>query len=69
MSNLLFRGRDDLVLLKTDRERMSCEVINGNLEGGSEKFPHIDGPFPLDVVSEVLNFPPRVDETFKFLKI
>jgi len=66
VANFLFRGRDDLVLLKIDRERLSCEVIDENLEGGPEKFPHIYGPLPLDAVSEVLKFPPREDGTFQF---
>lgn len=66
VANFKYRGREDLVLLKIDREQLTCKVIDENLEGGAEKFPHIYGPLPLDAVSEVLSFPPREDGTFQF---
>ena len=46
VANGLYANRSDLVLLKVDPKRVSCPVIEENLEGGSELFPHLYGPLP-----------------------
>ena len=52
-ANRLFRGRHDLVLLTIDPGRLPSELrlVDENLEGGSELFPHLYGPLPLAAVS------------------
>ena len=45
-----FTGRSDLVLLEIDSSQMSCTVIDENLEGGTELFPHIYGRLPMSAV-------------------
>ena len=60
-----FPGRSDLVLLKIDRARVGCEVVDENLEGGSDLFPHIYGPLPMSAVTAVIEFPSRPDGTFE----
>lgn len=60
-----FRGRSDLVLLEIARDRVGCEVIDENLEGGLDLFPHIYGPLPMSAVTAVVAFPCRPDGTFE----
>ena len=45
-----FTGRSDLVLLEIDPSQLSCKVIDENLEGGTELFPHIYGRLPMSAV-------------------
>ena len=65
VANWLFRGRQDLVLLVIDEQRLSAEVRPENLEGGSELYPHIYGPMECDSVETVLPFEPKPDGTFE----
>ena len=60
-----FPGRSGLVLLVIDRARVGCEVVDENLEGGSDLFPHIYGPLPMSAVTAVVDFPCRPDGTFE----
>jgi uncharacterized protein (DUF952 family) len=53
----LFQGRTDLVLLEIDPSKLNCAVIDENLEGGSELFPHIYGHLPMSAVVRILEFP------------
>jgi uncharacterized protein (DUF952 family) len=53
----LFQGRTGLVLLEIDPSKLDCAVINENLEGGSELFPHIYSHLPMSAVVRVLEFP------------
>ena len=62
-----FRGQTDLVLLQIDRLKLSCNVIDENLEGGQELYPHIYGPLPMAAaVTGIIDFPCEADGTFKF---
>ena len=62
-----FRGQSDLVLFKIDRSKLTCSVVDENLEGGHELYPHIYGPLPMSVaVTDVIDFPCEADGTFKF---
>lgn len=56
-ANRIFAGRRDLVVLEIDPARLGCRVIDENLEGGSELYPHIYGPIPIEAVERVLDFP------------
>ena len=53
VADLRFHGRTDLVLLEIDRALLSCRVVDENLEGGEELFPHIYGPLPMSAVVSV----------------
>jgi uncharacterized protein (DUF952 family) len=57
VANRLFAGRSDLVLLEVDRGRLTCTVVDENLEGGTDLFPHIYGPLPMAAVVRVHDFP------------
>ena len=57
VANRLFAGRHDLVLLEVDLTRLSCQVLDENLEGGTDLFPHIYGALPMSAVVRVHAFP------------
>jgi L-amino acid N-acyltransferase YncA/uncharacterized protein (DUF952 family) len=65
VANRLFGGRADLVLLEIDRARLSCDVIDENLEGGAERFPHVYGRLPMSAVVGVFEFPCAADGRFE----
>ena len=48
-----FRGRTDLVLLHIDPALIGAEIRYENLESGSELFPHVYGPIPVEAVVKV----------------
>lgn len=50
VANRLFRGVPDLVLLEIDPARLSCPIVDENLEGGEERYPHVYGPLPMTAV-------------------
>ena len=52
-----FIGRTDLVVLEIDRTKLQCDVIDENLEGGAEAFPHIYGRLPMSAVAGIHDFP------------
>ncbi|MHC1740976.1 MAG: DUF952 domain-containing protein [Anaerolineaceae bacterium] len=49
-ANKFFPGITGLVLLKIDPNLVKSKIIEENLEGGTELFPHIYGPLPVSVV-------------------
>jgi uncharacterized protein (DUF952 family) len=55
-ANRIFRGRGDLALLEIDPAKLDCRVVEENLEGGSELFPHIYGPLKMTAVIAVHEF-------------
>ncbi len=57
VANRIFRGRTDLVLLEIDPAALDCTVVDENLEGGSELFPHIYGRLKMAAVMRVHDFP------------
>ena len=63
-ANLLFRGRDDLVLLVIDEQRLDAPVKREPAVPGGPLFPHIYGPLNLDAVAQILPFSPGEDGTF-----
>jgi len=48
--NRFFKGQKDLVVLEINTAVLKCEVIEENLEGGTELYPHVYGKLPLDAV-------------------
>jgi uncharacterized protein (DUF952 family) len=64
VANRIFQGRSDLVLLEIDSTRLGCNVVDENLEGGSELFPHIYGKLKMSAVTAIHEFP--CDSSGKF---
>ena len=65
VANRLFVGRTNLALLEVDRGHLACAVVDENLEGGTELFPHIYGRLPLAAVVSVHPFPCGADGRFE----
>jgi uncharacterized protein (DUF952 family) len=66
VANRLFRGLDNLVLIEIDPSLVSCSIVEENLEGGKELFPHIYGRLPMSAVVRVHRFACDRDGLFKF---
>lgn len=64
VADRFFPGRSDLVLFQIEPTALSCEVVEENLEGGTELFPHIYGKLPMSAVVRVHDFPCRADGRF-----
>ena len=52
IADVVFRGRDDVLLLKIDPDRLSAPVRVEALEEGGDAFPHIYGPLNRAAVVE-----------------
>ena len=68
VANRLFRGRTDLVLLEIDKKALACPVVDENLEGGAELYPHVYGHIPMTAVVTVLHLPCGDDGSFQFAR-
>jgi len=66
-ANRIFRGRPDLVLLEIDPAVLECPVVDENLEGGSELYPHIYGRLKMSAVVRIHTFPCESTGTFSVL--
>jgi uncharacterized protein (DUF952 family) len=66
VADRLFRATHGLVLLEIDPAKLSCRVIEENLEGGADGYPHVYGPLPLPAVVRVHDFPCRDDGAFEW---
>jgi uncharacterized protein (DUF952 family) len=60
----LFAGRPDLVLLEIDRAQLTCKIVDENLEGGVERFPHVYGRLPVRAIVAVHPFRCGADGRF-----
>lgn len=69
VANRLFRGQNDLVLLEIDPARLACNVVDENLTGGTELFPHVYGAIPMSAVVGVHRFPCDPNGVFTSLPV
>jgi uncharacterized protein (DUF952 family)/protein associated with RNAse G/E len=63
-ANRYYAGRDDLVLLSIDSERLSSELRWEMAASVGQEFPHIYGPLNLDAVTQALELRPADDGRF-----
>jgi uncharacterized protein (DUF952 family) len=56
VANRHFAGRTGLVLLEIDRRKLACKVVDENLDGGTELYPHVYGPLPMAAVVGIYEF-------------
>jgi uncharacterized protein (DUF952 family) len=52
-----FRGRTGLVMLTIDPSRLACPVVEENLAGGAELFPHVYGRLPVSAIVAITPLP------------
>jgi uncharacterized protein (DUF952 family) len=64
VANRLFRGRTDLVVMEIDPSRLTCPIVDENLEGGSERYPHVYGRLPMSGVVAIRPLPCGIDGRF-----
>jgi uncharacterized protein (DUF952 family) len=57
VANRIFRGRQNLVVLEIDPAKLDCEIVDENLEGGKELYPHIYGRLEMSAVVRVYPLP------------
>ena len=56
VANVRFRGREDLVLLWIDEQRVRAEIKWEDASDGTGTFPHIYGPLNVDAVARVTDY-------------
>jgi uncharacterized protein (DUF952 family) len=56
VANVRFRGRENLVLLWIEPERVRAEIKYEDASDGSGTFPHIYGPLDIDAVARVTEY-------------
>jgi uncharacterized protein (DUF952 family) len=64
VANRFYHGKQSLVLLAIDTEKLDAPLKWENLEGGQENFPHIYGPVKLSAVVKAVNFEPNPNGYF-----
>jgi len=50
VANSYYKNNNDLVLLKISTDLVTSRVVEENLEGGDENFPHLYGALPVEAV-------------------
>lgn len=64
VANRFYRGQNELVVLLIDSTKIVSKLIDENLEGGVELYPHLYGVLPVDAVSDAIAFPCNPDGSF-----
>jgi uncharacterized protein (DUF952 family) len=57
VADRFFVGQNNLLLLVIDCSKINSKIIDENLEGGLELYPHLYGKLPKSAVVEVIPFP------------
>jgi uncharacterized protein (DUF952 family) len=64
VANALYAWKSGLVLLEIEADLLPCRVVEENLDGGSELFPHVYRPLPASAIVRVHAFPCGADGWF-----
>ncbi|MEM7594699.1 MAG: DUF952 domain-containing protein [Cyanobacteria bacterium P01_A01_bin.83] len=64
VANRFYRGQDGLVVLLIDPTKINSRIIEENLEGGVELYPHLYGVLPVDAVVNAIAFTCNADGSF-----
>ena len=64
VADYIYSNTADLVLLKIDPEKLIAEVKIENVDGTTERFPHLYGPLNIEAVTKVEEFKVTKDNTY-----
>ncbi len=67
-ANAMFQGRQGLVLLCIDPNKLTHRLVYEDCYESGIAFPHVYGPINMDAVFDVIDFPPNEDGTFSLPK-
>ena len=57
VANRFYKGQDGLVILIIEPSTISNSLVEENLEGGTELYPHLYCPLPINSVIKAIAFP------------
>ncbi|MBN2557027.1 MAG: DUF952 domain-containing protein [Anaerolineales bacterium] len=66
VANRLYLGCTDLMLLSIDEIRFELPIRYENLEGGTERFPHVYAAIPLTAIVQIYPLTPMQNGSFQF---
>ena len=66
VANRFYQGHTDLMLLSIDEVQFKLPIRYENLEGGTERFPHVYAAIPLPAIVRSVPFPPLDNGSFEF---
>ncbi|WP_229639151.1 DUF952 domain-containing protein [Waterburya agarophytonicola] len=64
VAHRFYKGQNGLVILAIEPSTISSSLVEENLEGGAELYPHVYRPLPINSVVKAVTFPCNVDGSF-----
>lgn len=64
VAHRFYTEQNGLVILAIDSSKIKDGLIEENLEGGTELYPHFYGVLPIDAVIDAIAFPCNADGSF-----
>lgn len=64
VANRFYKGQNGLVLLKIKSSTINSSLVEENLEGGTELYPHLYSSLPINSVVQAVAFPCNADGNF-----
>ena len=64
VAHRFYQGQKGLVILVIESSKINGKLIEENLEGGTELYPHLYGALPIDAVIKAIAFPCNADGSF-----
>ncbi|MEM8828884.1 MAG: DUF952 domain-containing protein [Cyanobacteria bacterium P01_G01_bin.19] len=64
VAHRFYKRQNGLVILEIEPSKINSRLVEENLEGGTELYPHIYCPLPINSVIKVVAFPCDADGRF-----
>ncbi len=64
VAHRFYRGQNGLVILVIESSTINSSLVEENLEGGTELYPHLYSPLPINSVVQAVAFPCNADGCF-----
>lgn len=68
VAHRFYKGQNGLVILVIESSTMNSSLVEENLEGGTELYPHLYSPLPINSVVKAVAFPCNIDGSFTLPK-